>query len=69
MFWCMKHDLIFLTDVPAEYPWVTERYLRRQRQERTITFYKRGRRLLLDRKDIEALAIEVPSRNGRSESR
>ncbi len=62
-------NLIFLTDAPAEYPWATERFLRRQRQEGTIRVFKRGRRILLAREDIEALAIEVPSRYGRSGSR
>ena len=62
-------NLIFLTEVPTEYPWATERFLRRQRQEGTIRVFKRGRRILLAREDIEALAVEVPSSNGGSGSR
>jgi excisionase family DNA binding protein len=60
----MKADLIFLTDAPAEYPWAPVRYLRRLVAERRIPFYKRGSRILLDPRDIEALAVEVPQRTG-----
>jgi len=59
----MRQELIFLTDVPKEYPWATVRYLRRIRQLQTIPVHKRGRRILFDRKDIETLTIEIPARS------
>lgn len=59
----MKRDLIFLTDVPKEYPWATVRYLRRIRQLQTIPVHTLGRRILFERKDIEALTVEIPARS------
>jgi len=56
----VKRDLIFLTDVNEQYPWATERYLRRLRQQGKIRYFKRGRRILFAREDIEALAVEGP---------
>lgn len=59
-----QSKVIWLMDVPMEYGYLTERYLRRLVYERRIRWFKVGRKVYLAREDLEALLVEVPARVG-----
>lgn len=54
-------DLIALTDAPAEYRYLTVRLLRYWVACRTIPSYRVGRRVYLDRVDLENLPTRIPA--------
>jgi len=60
----MKRKVVWLKDAPTEFPYLTERYLRRLVQERRIRSYRVGRKVYLVRDDLEALLVEVPATAG-----
>lgn len=49
-------ELVPLVKVPAERPWTNERWLRRLVSERRLPFYKVGGRVLIDLRELDALA-------------
>lgn len=58
-------DLVPLREVPEHRPWVTLRYLRKQRAERRLPVWKLGSRLLLvSLADVDALPQHEPARRG-----
>jgi hypothetical protein len=57
-------DFIYLLDVPATHPWLTERCLRQAVVDRTIPHYKRGNRVLFATIDLDGLLVKVSAGDG-----
>ncbi len=58
----MQKNVVWLKDAPLEYPYVTERYLRRLVAERRIRSFRVGRKVYLAREDLETLPVETAAR-------
>jgi excisionase family DNA binding protein len=54
-------SLIWLKNATSEYPFVSERFLRRLVAERRIRSFRVGRKVYLVREDLETLPVEVPA--------
>lgn len=60
----VKRNVVRLKEAPLEFPYLTERYLRRLVYERRLRTYRCGRNVYLAREDLEKLLIETPAASG-----